>query len=86
MTYVLHSWAPLEDFVIFVSNVPFSREFITVLFKGPLWDYVMALIMIIQRPFAGNMLCLIYYITFVTSFYSHYCYFACNFNLFILYN
>ena len=54
--------------------------------RALLWDYVMALITVIQRPFAGNVLRWIYYITFVTCLYSHYCYFVCNFNLFILFN
>ena len=46
----------------------------------------MALIMIIQRPLAGNVLRLPYYIAFVTSFYSYYRYFACNLNLFVFLN
>ena len=51
-----------------------------------LWDYVTALIMITQRPYAGNVLHLPYYITFVTSFYSYYCYLAFNLDLFVFLN
>ena len=54
--------------------------------RALLWNYVIALITVIQRPFAGNMLRSIYYITFVTYLYSYYCYFVCNFDLFILFN
>ena len=56
------------------------------LFRALLWNYVIALITVIQRPFAGNVLRSFYYITFVTYLYSHYCYFVCNFDLFILFN
>ena len=34
--------------------------------RALLWDYVIALIVIIQRPFAGVVLRLTYHITFVT--------------------
>ena len=50
------------------------------------WDYVIALIMIIQRPFAGIVLRLIYCITFVTRFFLYNCYSACNFNLLVFLN
>ena len=42
--------------------------------RALLWDYVMALITVIQRPFAGNVLCRTDYITFVAFLYSYYCY------------
>ena len=54
---------------------PSARDLLQYCLRALLWDYVMALIMIIQRPFAGNVLPLAYYIAFVTCFYPYYCYF-----------
>ena len=89
LIYVLRSLAPLETSVIFVLSVLFmdpQRGIFYSIVSALLWDYVIALIMIIQMPFAEGVLRLTYYITFVTCFYSYYCYFACNFNLFALLN
>ena len=53
--------------------------------RALLWDYFIALVMIIQRPFAGVVLRLTHHITFVTLFYSYYCYFVI-FSVFVLLN
>ena len=41
--------------------------------RAPLWDCVMVVIMIIQRPLAGNVLRLACYVTFNACFYFYYC-------------
>ena len=41
--------------------------------RAPLWDFVMVVIMIIQRPIAGNVLRLACYVTFNACFYFYYC-------------
>ena len=41
--------------------------------RAPPWDCVMVVIMIIQRPLAGNVLRLACYVTFNACFYFYYC-------------
>ena len=71
-----------------VVHGPAAGNLLQYCLRALFWDFVMALIMIIQRLFTENVLRLIDYITFVTCFHSRYCYFACSchFNLFILFN
>ena len=60
--------------------------YIAILFRTQVLDFVMALILIVQGLFAGNVLRLACWVTFVTSFYSYDCYFAFNLIFFVSLN